>query len=89
MLEHRHQGGRKGGEPVGVALARTDGQSLHLLIDVLDPEPDCFPFGGEKIFTRPHAVETNAPYNPLHLGSLGVHGVVGETAHLADVIKEY
>ncbi len=45
-------------------------------------------FGGEKILTRPHAVETNAPYNPLHLGSLGVHGVVGETAHLADVIEE-
>jgi hypothetical protein len=32
--------GRNGGEPVFVPLARTDGQWLHLLIEVLDPEPD-------------------------------------------------
>jgi len=42
VLEQRGQRGRKGGEPVLVALARTDGQLLHLKIDVLDPEPDGF-----------------------------------------------
>ncbi len=45
-------------------------------------------FGGEKILARPHAVESNELYNPLHLGSLGMHGVVGETAHLVDVIEK-
>ena len=42
VLEHRRKGGGKGGEPVFVALARTDGQLLHLLIAVLDPESDRF-----------------------------------------------
>ncbi len=43
VLEQRRQGGGKGGEPVFVALARTDGQLLHLIVDVLDPEPDPLP----------------------------------------------
>ena len=42
VLEQRRQGGGKGGEPILVALARPDGQLLHLIIDVLDPEPDRF-----------------------------------------------
>ena len=42
VLEQRGERGGKGGEPVLVAFARTDGQLLHLNIDVLDPEPDRF-----------------------------------------------
>jgi hypothetical protein len=42
VLEQRSERGGKGGEPVLVALARPDGQLLHLNIDVLDPEPDRF-----------------------------------------------
>ena len=46
-------------------------------------------FAGEEVFARPHAVETDEPYDdlkemvggrsgnrPLHIGSLGVNGVV-------------
>jgi hypothetical protein len=42
VLEHKGERGRNGGEPVLVALARTDGQWLDLNIDVLDPGPDGF-----------------------------------------------
>ena len=42
VLEQRGECGGKGGEPVPVALARADGQLLHLKIDVLDPDPDGF-----------------------------------------------
>ena len=42
MLAPRRERGGNGGAPVLVALARTDGQWLHLKIDVLDPEPDGF-----------------------------------------------
>ena len=41
-LEQRGERGGKGGEPVLVTLTRTDGQLLHLEIDVLDPDPDGF-----------------------------------------------
>jgi hypothetical protein len=34
-------------------------------------------------------VETDESYDPLHRGALGVHGVVVETEHLADVIEEF
>jgi hypothetical protein len=42
VLEQRGERSGNGGEPVFVALARTDGQWLHLIVDVLDPEPDRF-----------------------------------------------
>jgi hypothetical protein len=42
VLEQRGERGGNGGEPVLVALARTDGQGLHLNIEVLAPEPDGF-----------------------------------------------
>ena len=45
--------------------------------------------GGEKVLARPHAVETDEPYDPLHIGALGVNGVVVETEHLADFIEEF
>jgi hypothetical protein len=28
-------------------------------------------FGGEEVLTGPHAVETNKPHDPVHVGSLG------------------
>lgn len=176
VLEQRGQGGGKGGEPVFVALAGTDGELLHLKIDVLDPEPDRFHdaqpaaveelgdhlggsvherdnggdffachdngdvdllvgangidavlprmvedalvkedqgihrlvlgggsdvcvygevgqerfdlgFGGEEVLTGPHAVETNKPHDPVHVGSLGVNGVVVQTEYLSDLIE--
>jgi hypothetical protein len=178
ILEHRGERGGKSGEPVLVALARTDGQWLHLIIDVLDPKPDRFHdaqatpvekfgnqwggsiqqrddggdffachdhgdvdllvgahgidvarqsmgedarveehqgihglvlsgghdvsmhcqvgqerldpgFSGEEVFARPQAVETDASHDPLHRGSLRVHGVVVQTEHLSHVIEEF
>jgi hypothetical protein len=46
-------------------------------------------FGGEEVLARPHAMETDEPYDPIHIGALGVHGVVVETEHLADFIEEF
>jgi hypothetical protein len=46
-------------------------------------------FGGEEVFARPHAVETDASHDPLHRGSLRVHGVVVQTEHLSHVIEEF
>jgi len=43
-------------------------------------------FGGEE---GSHTVETGELYNPLHIGALGVYGVVVETEHLADYIEEF
>ena len=46
-------------------------------------------FGGEEVLTGPHAVETNKPHNPVHVGSLGVNGVVVQTEYLSDLIEEF
>jgi hypothetical protein len=46
-------------------------------------------FGGEEVLAQPHAVETDEPYDPLHIGSLGVNGVVVETEYLSDFIEEF
>jgi hypothetical protein len=178
VLEQRRQGDGNGGEPVLVARARTDGQWLHLIIDVLDPKPDRFHdaqatpvekfgnqwggsiqqrddggdffachdhgdvdllvgahgidvarqsmgedarveehqgihglvlsgghdvsmhcqvgqerldpgFSGEEVFARPQAVETDASHDPLHRGSLRVHGVVVQTEHLSHVSEAF
>ena len=37
-------------------------------------------FGGEEVFARPRAVETDESYDPLHTGALDVNGVVVQTA---------
>ena len=42
VLKQRHQDSGKCGEPVFVVLTLTDGQLLHLIVDVFDPEPDRF-----------------------------------------------
>ena len=39
-------------------------------------------FGGDEVYAGPHAVETDASYDPLPRGALGVHGVVVETEPL-------
>ena len=46
-------------------------------------------FGGEEVFARPHAVEPDEPYDPLHRGALGVDGVVVQTEHLSHVIEAF
>ena len=46
-------------------------------------------FGGEEVFARPHAVETDESYDPLHRGSLSVNGVVVQTEHLSHFIEEF
>jgi hypothetical protein len=46
-------------------------------------------FGGEEVFARAHAVETDESYDPLHRGSLSVHGVVVETEYLSHFIEEF
>ncbi len=46
-------------------------------------------FGGEKVLTGPHALETNKPHDPVHVGSLGVNGVVVQTEYLSDLIEEF
>jgi len=38
---------------------------------------------------RSHAVETNKPHDPVHIGSLGVNGVVVQTEYLSDLIEEF
>ena len=48
-----------------------------------------FGFGGEEVCAGPHTVETGKPYDPLHIGALGVYGVVVKTEHLADFIEEF
>ena len=45
-------------------------------------------FGGEEVFARAHAVETDESYDPLHRGSLSVHGVVVETEYLSHFLEE-
>jgi hypothetical protein len=52
---------------------------------------ECFDlrFGGAKVLARPHAVETDEPYDPIHRGALGMNGVVVETEHRADCIAEF
>ncbi len=46
-------------------------------------------FGGDEVLTGPHAVETNKPHDPVHVGSLGVNGVVVQTEYLPDLIEEF
>ena len=43
--------------------------------------------GGEEGLAGPHAVETNKPYDPVHVGSLGVNGKVVQTEYLSDLIE--
>jgi hypothetical protein len=45
--------------------------------------------GGEEVFARPHAVETDEPDDPLHRGALGMNGGVVETEHRADFIADW
>ena len=46
-------------------------------------------FGGEEIFARLHTVETEESYDPLHKGSLSVHGVVVQTEYPSHFIEEF
>jgi hypothetical protein len=46
-------------------------------------------FGGEEVFARPHTLETDESYDPLHRGRLSVHGVVVQTEHLSHFIEEF
>jgi hypothetical protein len=46
-------------------------------------------FGGEEMLTGPHAVETNKPHDPVHVGSPGANGVVVQTEYLSDLIEEF
>ena len=45
-------------------------------------------FGGEEIIARLHPVETDETHDPVHIGTLGVNGVMMESKHIADFIKE-
>jgi hypothetical protein len=33
-------------------------------------------------------METDEPHDPLHIGALGVNGILVETEHIADFIEE-
>jgi hypothetical protein len=46
-------------------------------------------FGREEVVARPHAVETDKANDPLHIGALGVNGVVVETKHPSDFVEEF
>lgn len=65
---------------------------------------ECFDlqFAGEAILARPHAVETDKPYDdlkemvggrsgnrPIDIGSLCVNGVVEQAEHLSDFIEKF
>ena len=41
------------------------------------------------MLTGPHAVETNKPHDPVHVGSLCVNGIVVQTEYLSDLIEEF
>jgi hypothetical protein len=43
----------------------------------------------ERSSARAHTVELDEPYDPLHIGALDVNGVVVETGHVTDFIKEF
>jgi len=34
-------------------------------------------------------METNEPHDPIHVGSLGVNGVVMQTEYLSDLLEEF
>jgi hypothetical protein len=36
-----------------------------------------------------HAVEADVAHDPLHIGSLGVNGVVVQTEHLSNLIEKF
>jgi hypothetical protein len=44
---------------------------------------------GKEVLARPHAMETDERYEPLHKGALGVHGAVVVTEYLSDFIQEF
>src|SRR5712691_12984687 len=69
----------------GLALGGGSDVALHSQVS---QERFDLRFGGTKVLARPHAVETGESYDPLHIGSLGVNGVVGQTQHLSDFIEE-
>jgi hypothetical protein len=46
-------------------------------------------FGGEEVYARPHAVETDESHNPFHIGSLSVDGVVVQPEHVPHFIEEF
>ena len=46
-------------------------------------------FSGEEVRARPHAVKPDEADDPLHIGALGMNGVVVETEHVADFIEEF
>jgi len=46
-------------------------------------------FGGEEADAGPHAVEAGESSDPLHIGALGMDGVVMETEHPADVTEQF
>jgi hypothetical protein len=48
-----------------------------------------FGFGREEGFARPHAVQTDESDDPLHIGALGVNGVVVQTEYLAHFIEKF
>jgi hypothetical protein len=56
---------------------------------ILPPPAPTSNRSAHEVFTRPHAVETDEPSDPLDIGALGVYGVVMQTEHLADVIEQF
>ena len=44
-------------------------------------------FGGKEVLAGAHAVETNEPHDPVHVGSFGVNGVVVQAEYLSDLIE--
>jgi hypothetical protein len=48
-----------------------------------------FGFGREQILPGAHLVKMSEPGNPVHIGSLGVDGIVVKTEHLSDFLQEF
>jgi hypothetical protein len=45
--------------------------------------------GGVEVLTRPHAVKPDEADDPLHIGTLGMNGIVLEAEHVTDFIKQF
>jgi hypothetical protein len=76
------------GADVGAALEQVGGGSNICVYGEVGQERFDLGFGWEEVLTGPHAVETNKPHDPVHVGSLGVNGVVVKAEYLSDLIEE-
>jgi hypothetical protein len=45
--------------------------------------------GGKEACARSHVVKPDEPHDPVHIGPLGMNGIVMETEDVADFIEQF